>query len=174
MKVKNLAIGFLLTLLISLFVTSFLQIRAHAQGGSSIFLLPEGIQVNYVNHTISVLYGGDIAINDTIRVSTLPGKSALLHNFPIGFPHDFKYNLVYCTAFNLTSQEELQVELDVGLGKQGYYGVNVVFPNTVELGDGKSFEFRVVFVFSGVTTMSMVEVPVEQFKETGRAPQNKT
>jgi hypothetical protein len=145
----------------------------YAQSSNSIFLLPEDIYVESVNHTINVLYDTSIAINDTIRVSTSPGKSVLLHNFPLGFPHVFKYNLVYCAAFNLSSHEELKVELDVGLGRPGYYGVNVVFPETLELSDGKFFEFRVVFVFSGVTTMSMVEVPVEQF-EKGRTPKNKT
>jgi len=104
-----------------------------------------------VDHTVQIKDGGLVVINDTIRLSTEPGQNIEpLQNFSIGFPFKYQSNLDYCFAYDASNLDErLEVALDVGLGRIGFYGVNVLFPGSgINIGDGGSYSFTVVFVFS--------------------------
>ena len=106
-----------------------------------------------VDHTVEIKDGGLVVINDTIRLSTEQGQNIEpLQNFSIGFPFEYKSNLDYCFAYDASNHDErLEVVLDVGLGRIGLYGVNVLFPESgINIGGGGSYNFTVVFVFSNL------------------------
>ena len=108
-----------------------------------------------VDHTVQIKDGGLVVINDTIRLSTEPGQNIEpLQNFSIGFPSKYRSNLDYCFAYDDSNPDErLEVVLDVGLGRIGFYGVNVLFPGSgIDIGDGGSYNFTVVFVFSNLVS----------------------
>jgi hypothetical protein len=50
------------------------------------------------------------------------------------------------------------VVLDVGLGRIGFYGINVIFGSPVDVSENKSYEFTVTFVFSNLISQQ-VEPP---------------
>ena len=110
-----------------------------------------------VDHALEIGHGGLIVINDTVRLSTQPGENAdSLQDFRIGFPFDYKSNLEYCFAYDTALPEkQLDVVLDAGLGRINFYGVNVIFSEPVDVSDGKSYSFTVVFVFSDLITPSI-------------------
>jgi len=133
-------------LLISFFLPTF---YANATDSSS-----AGFEINQVEHVVQIEEGGLVIIKDTINIS-LAGESVKPRNFPIGFPFEYALHLVYCFAHNSSEPtEQLEVTLDAGLGKIGFYGINVTLP--ADLGDEESYSFTVVFVFSDLI---QAEVP---------------
>jgi hypothetical protein len=133
-----------------------------------------------VNHFIEIREGGLVLINDTVKLSTPPGESAnLINNFSIGFPFEYgkkepfggpegteyqitkeKFYPDYCFAFD--SQTELEVLLDVGLGRLGFYGANVVFPQPVNVSNGQPpYSFTIVFVFSNLLQPNIDPAQIE-------------
>lgn len=110
-----------------------------------------------VDHTVQIKDGGLVVINDTIRLSTEQGENIEpLQNFSIGFPFKYQSNLVYCFAYDASNTDErLEVVLDVGLGRIGFYGVTVLFPGSgINIGDGGSYDFTVVYVFSNLVSFA--------------------
>jgi hypothetical protein len=108
-------------------------------------------QVSKVDHAIEVREGGLVVINDTIRLSATDKVS--LQNFSMGFPFQYGSNLDYSFAYE-TSNPDVRhlVGLDVGLGRIGFYGINVIFNRTVDISEGGSYEFTVTFVFSNLVS----------------------
>jgi hypothetical protein len=87
-----------------------------------------------------------VIIKDAIHIS-LTGASIKPKNFPIGFPFEYAPYLVYCFAHDISDPNEpLEVIRDTGLGKIGFYGINVTLP--ADLSDEESYSFTVGFVFS--------------------------
>ncbi len=121
---------------------------------------PANVRVDYVHHKVQILDGGLMIINDTIRLSTLGGDSVLLEEFSLGFPIQFQSNLEYCFAYNRID-EELEVEKDVGLGELGFYGIDVNFPDGVSVSGDETYNFTVVFLFSGLIETKRELVPKE-------------
>jgi hypothetical protein len=107
-----------------------------------------------VDHALEIRHGGLVIIYDTVRLSTQPGENAdLLQDFRIGFPFNYKSNLDYCFAYDTSLLgKQLDVVLDAGLGKIGFYAVNVIFSEPINVSDGRSYSFTVVFVFSNLIT----------------------
>jgi len=106
-----------------------------------------------VDHTVQIRNSGLLIINDTVRLSTKPGETVELTNYTLGFPYGYRSNLDYAFAHEtLDPNSRLKLELDASMGKIGFYGVNVVFPQPVSLSDGALYEFTVVFVFSNSIT----------------------
>ncbi len=132
----------LMLLFVFLLISFFLPIfYANATISSSI-----GFEINQVEHVVRIEDGGLVIIEDTINIS-LAGESAQPRNFPIGFPFEYAPHLVYCFAHNSSNPtEQLEVTLDTGLGKIGFYGINVTLPANVF--DKDSYTVTVVFVFS--------------------------
>ena len=112
------------------------------------------VQVDQVSHTIKIQEGALVVINDTLRLSPKAGESTVLQNFSLGFPFQYGFDLDYCFAYEASDPDTwLDVELDTGLGRLGFYGVNVVFPEPgVNIGDGESYDLTVIFVFSNLVS----------------------
>jgi len=113
----------------------------------------------HVDHVIQVRDGGLVIVNDTIRLSTEPTvRVEPIQNFSVGFPFQYGFNLVYCFAYETSNPDvELNVELDVGLGRLGFYGVNVLFPEPIDVSNGASYSFTLVFVFSDMVSSETKE-----------------
>lgn len=142
--------------LLSIFVLTLLSLpflgfvaTAGAEDGN-----PSPVNI-HVNHIVQVLNGGSVVINDTVSLSTNPEEEASpLHNFSIGFPLKYRSNLDYCFAYNASSHDEqLGLDLDVGLGKFGFYGVSVELP-PVDISEGGSYNFTVTFIFSNLVSLT--------------------
>lgn len=105
-----------------------------------------------VDHVLEIRNGGLIILNDTIRLSSSSGEDIEpLQKFSLGFPFKYRSNLHHCFAFDFWNpKEELEVVHDVGLGKIGFYGVDVIFREPIDISDGRSYDFTVVFVFSNL------------------------
>lgn len=110
-----------------------------------------------VKHVVQIREGGLVVISDTVKFSTNPGEnSEPLQDYALGFPYDQLPNLNYAYAYETSDPNStLKLELDVGMGRVGFYGVNVVFPEAINISDGGSYAFTVVFVFSN--TISLIE-----------------
>ena len=108
----------------------------------------------HVDHSVQVREGGLVLINDTVRLSTKPGEHAEpLQNVSMGFPFQYGPNLDYCFAHDaLNPDVQFEVALDVGLGRVGFYGIDVIFHEPIDVSDGKSYNFTVVFVFSNLVS----------------------
>lgn len=108
---------------------------------------PVGIRVD---RRIQIQNGGSVIISDTISLSTQINETVKpLQNFSLGFPYEYSSNLAYCFAYDASNPDaRLEVAMDVGLGRVGFYGVSVAFPSPVNIGDGGSYNFTVVFVIS--------------------------
>jgi len=162
----------ILILLIALYLMSFLVLASSQVGATPLYVatmstLSPSVNIQ-VNHFVDIREGGLVLINDTITLSTQRGEiTNLINNFLVGFP--FEYNKLdpleakvtkerfypdYCFAFD--SQTELKVFPDVGIGKLGFYGANVVFARSVDISDGGSYSFTIVFVFSSLLQENIV------------------
>ena len=125
-------------LLLAFFLPTF---NANATNSSS-----TGFEIDHVDHVVQIEDGGLVIIKDTLNVS-LTGASIKSRDFPIGFPFEYAPHLVYCFAHDTSdSNEPLEVTLDTGLGKIGFYGINVTLP--ADLSNEESYSFTVGFVFS--------------------------
>ncbi|MFB0523186.1 MAG: hypothetical protein ACETV1_05435, partial [Candidatus Bathyarchaeia archaeon] len=134
-------------LLISFFLPTF---YANATNSSS-----TGFEIDQVEHVVQIEDGGLVIIKDAINIS-LGGESAKPRNFSIGFPFEYASHLVYCFAHDSSDPDEpLEVTLDIGLGKIGFYGINVTLP--ADLSNKESYRFTVVSVFSDLIH---AEIPV--------------
>jgi len=110
-----------------------------------------------VDHLIEIRNGGLVLISDTFRLSPQLGqKVEPLYGFSVGFPFEYGFNLDYVTAHVEPTKEKLDIDTETELGKIGYYGVTVIFHEPMDLSDGKSYNFTVVFVFSNLVRVSAV------------------
>ncbi|RLG97545.1 hypothetical protein DRO19_05635, partial [Candidatus Bathyarchaeota archaeon] len=120
------------------------------------------IKINKVEHTVELLEGGLIIVNDALTVSSLNSSQTIkLEGFPIGFPYDFAQYLIKCFAYDHEAQREIPVVLDYGLGKAGFYGVLVNFTETggFEVGSNPK-KFSVTFIFSGLVNASSQSIGI--------------
>jgi hypothetical protein len=138
--------------LLLLFMSSFLFLSIFAF--TSVSATPSmDLQVIAVDHALEVREGGLVVISDTIMLSAKGEDVISLQNFSMGFPFQFGSNLDYSFAYE-TSNPGIQhtVVVDVGLGRIGFYGINVIFSSPVDVSENKSYEFTVTFVFSNLVS----------------------
>ncbi len=138
--------------LLLLFMSSFLLLSIFAF--TPISATPSvDLQVIKVDHALEVRGGGMVVISDTIMLSVKGEDVISLQNFSMGFPFQYGSNLDYSFAYE-TSNPDIQhtVVLDVGLGRIGFYGINVIFNSPVDVSENKSYEFTVTFVFSNLVS----------------------
>jgi len=103
-----------------------------------------------VDHKVTVLDGGQVRLNDTVKLSA--NQSISISSFNLGFPYKYKFNIDQVFAYESSYPEnKLVLDLDYGLGEIGFYAVRVNFGN-VTLNAGNSYSFNVVFVFSNLIT----------------------
>ncbi|MFB0501428.1 MAG: hypothetical protein ACETVP_03060, partial [Candidatus Bathyarchaeia archaeon] len=153
-----------LLLAISLFFLALASLYAnivtvHAKPDA---LDPVDIQVD---HAIQIQQGGLVVINDTVKLSLKTGEQPVtLENFFIGFPFPYKSNLDYCFVYETSNPDERfpPPELDVGLGRIGFYAINVLFPEPIEISENRSYSFTAVFVFSNLVSSTTSYIPEEQ------------
>jgi len=94
--------------------------------------------IEYVNHTVEVLYNGYVLINDTIRLNASSPEPG---DFLIGFPYKYGPYVLRCIAYN--ENTNFPVSLNVPLENRiGFYGAEVSFPSETPQ------TFTVVFVLS--------------------------
>jgi len=107
--------------------------------------------IEQVNHTIKVLYDGYIFINDTIRITgqASDGETSLEY-FLIGFPYKYGPHVLRCTARNArNASETFPVRLNVPLENHvGFYGVEINFPQPLNISNGTTHIFTVEFILS--------------------------
>jgi len=155
-SLKRASLPFFLLLLLALFFTS----ASNLVNAETETLSPANITID---HVLELRNGGLMVVNDTVRLSTDPGEHVEpLQSFSIGFPHIYRFNLDYCFAYDFSNpKEQIPVELDVGLGKPGFYGVSVSLGERIDISDGKSYEFTVVFAFSDLVSSWVPELEPE-------------
>ncbi len=144
-----------LPLLLLTFALLFFTVLASSYANAMTTFSPStDIQVDQVSHKVQIQDGGLVVINDTLKLSPGAGVgSVLLQNFSMGFPFEYGFDLDYCFAYDASDPNVLlEVELDVGLGRIGFYGVNVIFPEGVSINNGGSYDLIVVFVFSNLVS----------------------
>lgn len=139
---------FLFLFISSLLLLSALTLHVSATSSSSVKL-----QISKVDHAIEIRDGGVVVINDTIRLSAIGEDIISLQNFSIGLPFQYGSNLDYGFAYE-TSNPDVRhdVAFDVGLGKIGFYGINVIFNSPVNINANESYEFTATFVFSNLVS----------------------
>ncbi|MGC9345907.1 MAG: hypothetical protein ACP5ER_03845, partial [Candidatus Bathyarchaeales archaeon] len=105
-------------------------------------------RIEQVSHTIKVLYDGYIFINDTVWITGQAlGEAASLQHFLIGFPYKYGPHILRCTARN--ASETFPVRLNVPLENHvGFYGVEINFPQPLNISNGTTHSFTVEIVLS--------------------------
>ena len=120
-----------------------------------------------VDHAVQIRNGGLIVINDTVKLFA-EGEGLELESFALGIPFIYRSNLDYVFAYD-ASISELEVKLDAALGKIGFYGVEVGFPQSISISSGAHYEFTVVFVFSNSISSKISPVAPEPGRTTFNA-----
>jgi len=139
-------------LVLILLFFAFLQISTSLGISATTDLSSLDIQVN---HTLEVQNGGLVILKENFNLTNKFGEdTVMLQNFTTGFPFKYGSNLDYGFAYHEEPNQQLDVSLDVGLGRIGFYGVNVIFPNAgLQIGVNESYSFTLVFVFSGLVSV---------------------
>jgi hypothetical protein len=101
-----------------------------------------------VTHTIRIMDNGYVLVNDTVRIlGNASSNDATLENFLLGFPYKYGQYIVGCTAYE--ASRTFNVMLDVPLeNRMGFYGVEVTFPQPLNVSNGAKNAFNVVTVLS--------------------------
>jgi hypothetical protein len=105
-------------------------------------------RIEYVNHTIEVMYNGYVFINDTIRiVGNASDSTVTLDRFLIGFPYKYGSYILRCIAYD--TSKIFNVTLNVPFENRiGFYAAEVRFPQPLDLSNGTIHEFTVAFILS--------------------------
>ena len=111
-------------------------------------------------HFVDFRESGLLVINDTVALSTNIGESLEpVQNFALGFPFGYGTNLVQAFAYEGGNQSSrLGLDLNTGIGRIGFYGVTVNFEPAIDISNGNSYQFSVVFVFDGSVTVSVFPI----------------
>jgi len=97
-----------------------------------------------------------VTLNDTVKLFKTGEQAPLLQDFRIGFPYKYISNIYYVFAYESQNPEKsLALDLDVGLGTLGFYGVKVDFGREINLTQLESYSFTVVFEFSDLITAKL-------------------
>ncbi len=139
--------------LLALFSTAWLSTNikvAYAQ-------LPSSINVN-MNHEVIVLDGGQVRINEKVKLSA--NQPVLISDFNLGIPYKYKFNIAQVVAYESNNPEKkLTVDLDIALGT-GFYAVKTDFGKDVNLDTENSYSFTIVFLFSNLITQKISDQQV--------------
>lgn len=114
-----------------------------------------------VDHAVQIRNGGLVVMNDTVKLSAKNDQNITLSSFRLGFPYIYQQNLDHVYAYD-SSNTQLEINPNVGLGKMGFYGVEV----ELNVENRKEYEFTIVFVFSNLITSSQKEAEQFSFNAT--------
>jgi len=159
-EMKSNKVMLILMCFIFVFSMIFIIPKASAEGTFDEKLLE--IKVNEVEHTVELLEGGLIIVNDTLTVSSLnPNQTVNLENFPVGFPYDFSQYLIKCSAYDHQIKRKIPVVLEYGFGRPEFYGVLVNFTENGGFRvNSTSKKFSVTFMFSGPINISSRSISI--------------
>jgi hypothetical protein len=151
------------TVLLLLCALSLLAISLTPSSKSSPEAAPFDVKIV---HFVDIREGGLLVMNATVTLSTAVGESLEpVQSFALGFPFSYRTNLVHAFAHVGGNQSlRLGLDLNTGLGRIGFYGVTVNFEPAVDISNGNSYQFSVVFVFDESVTFSVF--PIEDVTVT--------
>jgi len=110
-----------------------------------------------IRHSIDLRESGLLIVNDTVTLSALAGDTAdVFPSYSLGFPFGYRSDLAYAFAYENSNQSStLNLDLNAGIGMIGFYGVKVDFAPPVDISNGDSYKFTVIFVFSNSTSFNI-------------------
>lgn len=116
-----------------------------------------------VQHVVDIRQSGLLVINETVTLSPASGDSIEpLRDYTVGMPFDYQSDLAYAFGYEAANPgSRLTLDLNAGMGRIGFYGIKVNFPQPIDISDGGSYEFTVVLVFS-----NSIAFDVYQLEET--------
>ncbi len=113
-----------------------------------------------VVHFVDIRESGLLVVNDTITLSTASDESLdPIQSYTLGFPFSYRLNLAYAFAYERGNQSlRLNIDLNTGIGRIGFYGVRVNFEPAVDISNGDAYQFTVIFVFCGSVSFSVFAI----------------
>ena len=107
-----------------------------------------------VQHVVEIRESGILVINETVTVLNPGSVAEPLQDYVLGFPFNYQSDLAQAFAYKTSDpSDRLPLDLNVGLGRIGFYAVRVNFVPAVEISAGGQYEFTVVFVFFGSSSL---------------------
>ena len=102
-----------------------------------------------VLRVVQIENGGALVVYDNVTLSAGIGQHVgSLDEFQIGFPVQYRSNLAHFLAYDASGR--LPAALDGSVGGAGFSWVTVAFRELVDVSEGSSYDFSVVWVFSGL------------------------
>jgi len=102
-----------------------------------------------VNRFVQIENGGVLVVNDTVTLSANASQIVQsLDSFQIGFPIEYKKNLAYFFAYDTSGK--LLTTMDTSLNRAEFCLINVSFLQPINVSNDGSYNFTVVYVFSGL------------------------
>jgi len=136
------------TLLCVLASIAFLLFTFSGSGSAKAELAAEYLEIR-VNRVIQIEDGGALLMNDTFTFSSDLGNIARpLNGFDVGIPAAYRDALAYLFAYDAAGR--LPARLDVAAEGGGFPWVNVSFSQSVDVSNGRQYDFTLVYVFSGL------------------------
>lgn len=124
MKIKILVLALILTVTVMPFMTGKVESA------------PNNYGITEVNHTVEVMYNGDILVNDTLQIEGDASDGILM-----GLPSEYGSHVLHVFAYH--QNDVFPVSLDVPLdNRDDFYGVEIEFP------DGTPQVFSVSYILS--------------------------
>jgi len=140
--VRRIALGFVIAAITVMMFASFLGSIKPASANSN-----QDYAIQHVDHTIQIMSNGYFLINDTISIVGNASQGTTLDKFSMGFPYKYGPYVVRGVAYNET--DVFNVTLNIPLeNRTGFYGVEVSFPDPLDISAGVAHTFTVVFVLS--------------------------
>jgi len=111
-----------------------------------------------VEHVVEFRESGLLVVYETLTLSPLPGPAVdPIQAYTLGFPFNYQSDLAYAFAYEGSNQSaRLPLDLNVGIGRIGFYGARVNFLHAVDISNGGSYRFTVAFVFSDSISFSII------------------
>jgi hypothetical protein len=139
----------LVTAFIALVFAVMILVSASSTIGTVKAANSQEYSIKRVDHTLNVMYDGNIFMTEKIRIEGKANDStAVLDSFLIGFPYKYGQHLLRATAYN--SSASFKVNLNVPLeDRLGFYAVEVTFPpQSLSVRNGTEHMFTVGFLLS--------------------------
>ena len=140
----------LTVILLTLFILPLLTLTFSPTAKAATTSKPSDVKVD---HIVEIRNSGLLTINDTVTLLANQDETIELTNYTIGFPYGYQTNLDYALAYaSGDPNNRMNLTLDASMGRQGFYGTNIIFPTQVTITNNTSYKFTVVFIFSNSIT----------------------
>jgi len=107
--------------------------------------------IETIERKVEIKYGDYIVVYDAVTLKS-SGDSTVLDSFLLGFPYEYKSNILGCYGYNFNnSQKTLKATFSEGeVPKLGFNWMEIPFPATVELKNGESYSFNILTIFENI------------------------